>query len=356
MRPWLCTSPTFPTTDNLKALGLYHAVGNMAEMNGWRTRLKYDPLPLLLSSGNAALVHLVRRDLLGDEEEPAKRIWSHPGLVKIVRRQRGDGSWRYPGSRPGAEWGEDYDQLDTYRVLGWLVELYGLDRGHPAVEGASEFLFGRQTEEGDFRGIYGNQHTPNYSAGIMELLIKAGYGKDRRTERGFQWLLSTRQDDGGWALPLQTVGARLDHASMASETLEPDPSKPSSHQVTGIVLRAFAAHEEHRKTEEARTAGLLLASSLFKRGRYPGRQDVKYWTRFTFPFWFTDLLSALDSLSQIGIDGGDKQIERGLDWLKERQEADGGWNLYMLKGKSIDDLPLWMDLAICRVFKRFYQP
>ena len=46
----------------------------MSEMNGWRARFRFDPLPLLLYSGNEALVHLVRRDLLGDEEEPAERI------------------------------------------------------------------------------------------------------------------------------------------------------------------------------------------------------------------------------------------------------------------------------------------
>jgi hypothetical protein len=36
------------------------------------------------------------------------------------------------------------------------------------------------------------QYTPNYSAAIMELLIKAGYSTDVRTEKGFQWLLSIR--------------------------------------------------------------------------------------------------------------------------------------------------------------------
>ena len=44
-----------------------------------------------------------------------------------------------------------------------------------------------------------------------------------------------------------------------------------------------------------------------------------------------------------------------IDVVAGMQGTDGGWNLHLLKGKSIDDLPLWMDLAICRVFKRFYQ-
>ena len=46
------------------------------------------------------------------------------------------------------------------------------------LEKAAEFLFQRQTTEGDFRGIYGTQYSPNYSAAIMELLIKSGYSDD----------------------------------------------------------------------------------------------------------------------------------------------------------------------------------
>jgi len=37
-----------------------------------------------------------------------------------------------------------------------------------------------------------------YSGAIMGLLIQAGYQTDPRIEKGFQWLLCTRQDDGGW--------------------------------------------------------------------------------------------------------------------------------------------------------------
>jgi hypothetical protein len=342
-----------PATDNLKALELCNALSGVSVDNGWRARLRYDPLPPLLSSGNDALRYFVGRDLLGEDVEPVEKLWRDPRVGAIVRRQRDDGSWAYRGRRPGAKWGQDYDQLETYRVLRWLVELHGLDRRHLSVEGAAEFLFTRQTEEGDFRGIYGGQYTPNYSAGITELLVKAGYGGDGRVERVFRWLLSIRQDDGGWAMPFQTVGARLDNASMASRALEPDPSKSFSHQVTGVVLRAFAAHDEYRGAVEAREGGMLLASSLFRRGRYPGRQGAEFWTKFTFPFWFTDLLSALDSLSQIKVDKNDEQIGRGLDWFRERQRSDGGWDLHLLKGNSVEGLPLWMGLAICRVLKRF---
>ena len=132
-----------------------------------------------------------------------------------------------------------------------------------------------------------------------------------------------------------------------------DHSKPSAWLVTGCVLRAFAAHPEFRKTKEAKVAGELLASRFFKRDKYSDRQAVNFWTRFTFPFWFTDLLSSLDSLSYIGFSVDNPQIKEALDWFTNNQEENGKWNLKLQKGKD-KDLPLWMGLAICRVFKRFY--
>ena len=41
----------------------------IAMIQGWRTWLSYDPIPALLSAGDAALSYFVRRDLL--EEDPA---------------------------------------------------------------------------------------------------------------------------------------------------------------------------------------------------------------------------------------------------------------------------------------------
>jgi len=77
----------------------------------------------------------------------------------------------------------------------------------------------------------------------MELLIKAGYASDERIARGFQWLLYIRQRDGGWAIPLRTAGAKLDSFATKDDPIQPDRSKPFSHLVTGVVVRAFAAHE-----------------------------------------------------------------------------------------------------------------
>jgi hypothetical protein len=87
---------------------------------------------------------------------------------------------------------QNYNQIETYRIIGELVEKYSFNKSNNALLKAADFLFRFQTQEGDFRGIYGNQYSPNYSAAIMELLIKSGYENDPRIEKGFRWLLSSR--------------------------------------------------------------------------------------------------------------------------------------------------------------------
>jgi hypothetical protein len=324
-------------------------------MDDWRKQLRFDPFPALFSSESKVLHYFARRDLLDEKVESVESLWNLHEAERIVNRQQDDGTWEYPGGgKEHLRSKENYNQIETYRVLGQLVEKYGLHKGHPAIRRAADYLFSFQTEEGDFRGIYGNQYTPNYSAAIMELLIKAGYEEDVRIERGFRWLLSIRQSDGGWAIPSRTVGTKLVEGIMSADTIRPDLSKPFSHLVTGIVLRAFAAHEKYRKSSEVVTAGKLLASRFFKKDTYPDRQTPDFWTRFSYPFWFTDLLSSLDSLSLIGFSRDDQQIKKALEWLIAKHQENGVWNLSLLRAKD-KELSLWISLAICRVFKRFYE-
>jgi hypothetical protein len=326
-------------------------------MVDWRKQLNFDPLPPLDASENEALRYFVRRDLLGEEVEPIEALWQLPNVVKILKKQQEDGAWKYPGGKKDVRSQRDYNQVQTYKILMDLVEKYGLANEHSAIRGAAEFLFSCQTEEGDFRGIYRDQYTPNYSAGIMELLIKAGYQDDPRIRKGFAWLLSLRQDDGGWAVPLRTgtdKGSVIKDAFWLPEPVQPNRSKPFSHWCTGVVLRAFAAHEEFRKAPEARLAGELLKSRFFQGDKYPDRKAKSFWTKIRYPFWWTGILSALDSLSWLGFSKEDPDIKSGLDWLVANQEETGLWKAGYLKAGD-KDIHLWTSLAACRVFKRFYE-
>ncbi|MGZ3643805.1 MAG: prenyltransferase/squalene oxidase repeat-containing protein [Ktedonobacteraceae bacterium] len=319
----------------------------------WQAVLKYDPLMPLLSSKDAAVEFFAERDLLGKRDIKPEVLWDLPEAQKIVKKQQQDGSWKYAGGNKNIRSTENYNQIETFRNLGYLVEMYGFHTSNAVVAKAADYLFHFQTNEGDIRGILGNQYTPYYTAAILELLIKAGYTNDYRVEKAFQWLHSLRQNDGGWAIPLRTQNKKLDIIAMNTQTLEPERSKPFSHLVTGIVLRAYAAHTIYCNSVEAKDAGKLLLSHLFKKDNYPDRGSPDFWLKFTFPFWFTDLISAMDTLSALGFSKDEPQIEAVMIWLAAHQQNNGLWKLRILKNRR-NDTDLWLSLAICRILKRLH--
>jgi hypothetical protein len=166
-----------------------------------------------------------------------------------------------------------------------------------------------------------------------------------------RWLLSIRQDDGGWAIPLRTRGERLEVMRTMTSRIEPDRTRPSSHLVTGVVLRAFAAHPRHRHSAAARDAGRWLANRLFQRDHYPDRASPSYWTVFSYPFWWTDLLSALDTFTTLGWTASDPAVAPALAWFVDHQDPSGLWNpgRNHPKGPNSDH---WVTLAACRALRR----
>jgi hypothetical protein len=142
------------------------------------------------------------------------------------------------------------------------------------------------------------------------------------------------------------------------DPVEPDREKPFSHNWTGMVLRAFAAHQAHRDSESVQKAGSLLKSRLFEKDAYNSYQAARYWVRFEYPFWWNNLVAALDTLAWLEFSGEDEQIRLGLDWLIANQQEDGLWKLNYAKEVARDTprnraMRHWVGLAICRVFCRF---
>lgn len=332
-------------------------------MDTWREQLTFDPLPYLLSSENEALIYFVRRDLLEESNDSIELIWQLPEVRKILAKQLSDGSWPRVGEEKHPA--INYHLIETWKQFRYLVEQYGFTRDHPQAQKAAEFLLSCQTEDGDIRGMLANQYATYYTGAIMSLLIQAGYDMDPRIEKGFQWLLDMRQADQGWSTPLITH--KFDRATMYrltsqwAEPVEPDRSKPFSHNATGMVLRAFAVHSQYHKSQEAWMAANLLKSRFFLPDAYTSYQAASYWLRFDSPFWWNNLVATLDSISLIGLSKDDQQIQKALIWLRDHQDENGLWRItYAKLPEEIKDTPkgrekqLWVSLAICRVFKRFY--
>lgn len=321
-------------------------------MARWQDQFKYDPVKPLLDSNNEAIICFTHRDLLDKSVEPIGTLWDLKIPSQILRRQQADGSWKYPGkNKPW--YTTDYDQLETYRQLGFLVQMFGFNKSHPSIVKTAEYFFSKQSDKGDFRGIYAAQYSPNYTAAIAELLILAGYAEDPRVKKVFDWLLSFRQGDGGWALPLRTKGHNLG-VILHNDIINPDYSKPFSHLVTGIVLRAFAAHPVFVDSSEAKVAGELLASRFFQKDAYTDLKSPKSWQTFSYPFWNTDLISSLHILSELGFDNDHPQIQKAVKWLLDHQHESGLLDIHRNHDRYHDQ-ELWLTLAFCRSMKNLFQ-
>jgi len=324
----------------------------------WRRQLRVDLIPKLLNSQDKAIVYFTRRDILGEEVGPTSSVWELPEVQKLLRKQSGGGGWEKAGKDSKIYPPYYYNLVETYKRFRLLVERYELKKDHPAIAKAAEFLFSCQTEEGDIRGFIGNQYATYYTGYILSLLSKAGYENDPRVKKGMQWLLTVRQDDGGWTVPFVTheydreMWLRL--TSRYAEPVLPDRTKPFSHMATDMALRAFAAHSKYKNSKEARAAGSLLKSRFFKPDAYTSYQSPKYWTRFMF--WWPNLLTSLESLASLGFSKDDPDIKKALDWFIDNQQADGLWKLEsdkVVKAKDMGERR-WVGLRVGRVLKKLY--
>ncbi len=317
---------------------------------GWLRHLRADPLAALESAAsNEALAYWARRDLLDERVRPVDSLWSFREPTALLRRQQADGSWRFRGKCPSYA---NYSLLETFRILRILIGQYGLDRSHPQVARAAEYVLSCQTNEGDVRGILGNQYMPYYHGMLLDLLMRAGYEDDPRVVSGLDWLLSVRQEDGGWIIPVQAVPARSKTPRFWSgRPIEPDRSLPHSHLATGMALHPLAMQPAYRKRPEVIAAGIRLKERFFHPDRYNDRKAASYWTKFQYPHWWTDLLMALESLVAIGFTANDSDVERGLSWFVEHQDPDGLWPTGYDKGRNAAGMRCWVGLSICRVLR-----
>jgi hypothetical protein len=166
-------------------------------------------------------------------------------------------------------------------------------------------------------------------------------------------LLAVRQDDGGWIVPAQAVpSGRRTPGFWSGEPILPARSRPHAHLATGMVLRAFAAHPVYLQRPEVLTAGNCLKGRFLQADKYNDRKAPSYWLKFQFPFWWTSLLTALDTLAKLGFNARDADIARGVDWFVSHQEKDGLWPTGYGSGKKAEANRRWVGLAVCRMLSQ----
>mgnify|MGYP006294900849 CR=1 FL=1 len=340
-------------------------------MGDWTSIFELDPVQSLLNSKQDAITYFAKRDLIEASEVPLQKIWELIEPRKILNRQKPDGTWRYPKKITDKSCGVNYTLIETWKQLRVLIQQYEFSKEHDSIKAAADYIFSCQTLDGDIRGMLANQHAPYYTGAIMYLLIKAGYVHDERIHKCFNWLLKMRQDDGGWVIGSPGIVTREDLSNnevneltydIQRKTLKCfDASKPFSAAGTGMVLRAFAEHPTYQHSTESLQAGKLLKSKLLEKDNWSSYQHPDNWLRFQYPFWWTNLVSAMDTLSLLGFGKDDPDINRAIQWFITHQEDDGLWNVSYSrihknrKNRKTELLREWVSLSICRFFKRLYK-
>jgi hypothetical protein len=329
--------------------------------NDLQKQFHFDAINGLLAMKNEAITYFVQRNFLCKRVEPIQSIWQLKEVKTLLQKQQDDGSWNNPGKKIHQYPSHHYPLLETWKRFRILVNQYQFNKQQIPIKKAAEFLFSCQTDTGDFRGMIGDQYVTYYTGAFLAALIRSGYSADDRIEKGFKWLLSMRQNDGGWTIPILTHSFDRKTSyyltSAPCDPVEPDKNKPFSHNWTDMVLRAFAAHPRYRKSKEALAAALLLKSRFFKKDVYHSYESKHNWTRFAF--WWPNILTSLESLALMGFSKNDPDIKRGLQWFIDNQQQDGLWLVNYWPGKKQQDSRKitiqkgWISLRVCNLFKIF---
>ena len=317
----------------------------------------FKAVEFLLARGSLPVLYWLKKDVLGvAADRDQKNLGKFGARVRILRSQRTDGSWTRDASA-GSSQNEKANLLaETLKNVSWLYD-YGCTRDDIQVKKSIGYLFSSQTREGDFRATSWSEYTPGFHALTLEILCRLGLGKDERVQRGFHWLMLHRQKDGGWAIPCRTISKKevekryLDRAKSSARPFRPDKSKPFSHFITGLVLRAMTESPAWRGGRECRKSAELVLGRFFKTDRYEDRRSADHWAELSYPFWSTNILSSLDALAKAGFAADDPKIERGLDWLLRQQNGQGFWE--SRAANAAFEEHLWLTLAVLRVLKRF---
>ena len=292
-------------------------------LSGWRARLASDPIPRLLREGTPSVLARVRRDLIDDSEAPqADEISGYPEVKALIKKVEKDGS--FAPKAPDKELGSPKfgKCLATIRTLDRLADLgLRVEAGSKVADQLgkiADFILSSQESDGGIGDLVLGESTKgkgkvvalHFHGWALSALCRAGFESDDRIEKGFRFLLSLRQDDGGWAWR----GVRTDSAA-----------RPSSHLITGMVLRAFASAKERRGSREARRAAELLATRFLQPDRYEDRKAPSYWEILSEPRFYTDVLDALDTITSIGLGKENSGVRTAEAYLRSRQSKDGLW-------------------------------
>lgn len=335
-------------------------------MESWKSWLHADPTEWLLEKNNPSVRYFTLHDLLeksdtNPEVREAQQDIMKTGVVPaILEKQKNEGYWEDP----------ERFYLAKYKGTVWqlmiLAEL-GADGNDVRVRRACEFILSRSQdlEGGGFaysssvkKG--GGRHSevvPCLTGNLVWTLIRLGYLKDVRLQRGIDWITDyQRFDDRIAEAPKGEPYDRLRTGCF---------SKHSCHMGAVKALKALAEIPENKQTTAVKKtiekgAEYFFLHHVFKSSHNLDRVPKPGWLRFGFPLMYqTDALEILGILTKLGYK--EKRMQEAIDIVVSKQDTHGRWKLentfngrYQVNIEKKEETSKWITLHALRVLKRYY--
>ena len=261
----------------------------------------------------------VRRDLIDDDEAPGPaEVVTYPEVKAFLKKQEKNGA--FPAKPPEKTLGlAEVRARCRRRCARWRGWRSSASARRTRRSRARPSCCSRRRRTTAASPISRSARRPNRARRPSRCTFRAGRWRrsaapattpTRASSKGFRFLLANRQADGGWAWR----GVRTDSAA-----------RPSSHLVTGMALRAFAASPTRRTSREARRAAELLATRFLQPDRYPDRKAASFWEQLGEPRFYTDVLDALDCVTAVGLGKENSGVRTAEAYVRGRQNVDGLW-------------------------------
>jgi hypothetical protein len=333
-------------------------------MESWKALLNSDQTEWLLEPDNPSVRYFTLTEICGKPDSDAEVKKARldimiTGIVpKILGKQNTEGYWEAPEAFYTAKY------KGTVWQLLILAEL-AADGGEARIRKACEFILDHSQNLESYGFAIntsakngGGRHSevlPCLTGNMVWSLIKLGYLKDERVQKGIAWINKYQRFDDGDGKP---EGWPYDKYEMCW-------GKHTCHMGAVKAVKALAEIPEEERTKDVRKTiadgiDYLLTHHIYKKSHDLDSVSKPGWMRFGFPLMYqTDILEILLILTKLGCK--DKRMQEAINLVLAKQDKEGKWKMENTfngrvqanieqKGKASK----WITLNSMRVVKRYF--
>ncbi|HEX6565752.1 MAG TPA: squalene--hopene cyclase [Chthoniobacterales bacterium] len=207
------------------------------------------------------------------------------------------------------ESGVEADHAGLQKAVNWIAAHRVTTKGDWAVNDAN-------VEPSAWSFEFKNSYYPDFDDTAMVLLAldEVGVPRDDIMKKSLEWLLSVQSRNGGWAaFDKDAQNPLLRYLPFADHRAILDPSCPD---ITGRVLEVLSKFRITITDPRVRRAIQFLRNKQEKDGCWYGRWGVNY---------IYGTSQVLRGIRAVGNDMNQRWVQRAGSWLEAHQNKDGGW-------------------------------